>query len=554
MEDNKTYEIENERWGHVVILAQLIIASCVCLIEILNNTLLYVTRSQGYGPDTIFEKLLRYLVLTSAINFGMVILSKIAEKKMVDELSKNYLLMFLTVIICTDVAFSHYQFSVTFAIFVIPIVISILFEDWSLSVFTTVISVLGELIAILARSHDLEYNKDIVPEAIIALALTVSVLVFSKIVNNTLLKRRYAVQQAALNAEKANAQAEKMAFSFRMLETLAGTIDAKDKYTNGHSMRVAMYATQLATAMGWDEEAVKELRYEALLHDIGKIGVPDAILNKPSRLSDEEFNLIKSHTVVGADVLKNMVAVPNASEVARYHHERYDGNGYPNGISADEIPANARIVCIADSFDAMNSDRIYRKALSKDIIRQELIKGRGTQFDPDMLDVFLGLFAENKLQEIVSLKFEEDDDDGQKYVMEDIERVIRGITTVEEQKTSLYEFDKFYKYMRNIGIRYNRSIEVLSIDIIKMDDNNIHNIDEKVADALQIAIKKNIRSVDVYYKYSTSKHMLILLDAGLDNIDIIQQRIIFDFNSDSCSEGYTLKFLVNESISSKDRA
>ena len=553
MEENKVYEIEYKRWGHVVIIAQLIIACSVCLVEIVNNALLYMTRSQGYGPDTIVAKLLRYLVLTSVINFGMVILSVITEKKQEDETTKNYMLMFFTVLICADVAFSHYQFAVTFAIFVIPIVISILFEDWGLSIFTTVISVIGELIAIFARAKDAEYNKDIGPEAIIAISLTVSVLVFAKIINNTLKERRNEAQKAVITAEKANAAAEKMAFSFKMLETLAGKIDAKDKYTNGHSMRVAIYATQLAQAMGWDEEQIKELRYEALLHDIGKIGVPDAILNKPSKLSDEEFGLIKSHTVVGADVLKNMVAVPNAAEVARYHHERYDGNGYPNGISKDEIPANARIVCIADSFDAMNSDRIYRKALPKDIIRDELIKGRGSQFDPDMLDVFLSLFDDNKISADFGAVFESEDNSGQQYVMEDIERVIRGITEVEEQRTSMYEFDKFYKYMRNIGIRYNRSIEVLSIDIIKEDDNTFFNIDENTSDALQVAIKKNIRAVDVYYKYSASKHMLILLDAGIDNIDVIQQRIVFDFNSDKRSNGYLLKFLVNESIDADNK-
>lgn len=552
-EETKVYEIENARWEHVVISAQLIIASAVCLVEILNNALLYVTRSQGYGPDTIVEKLLRYLVLTSVINFGMVICSLIAEKRLKDEPAKNYMLMFFTVLMCTDVAFSHYQFAVTFAIFVVPIVISILFEDWKLSVFTTITSLLGELIAILARAKDADYNKDIGPEAIIAISLTVSILIFAKIITRILRERRAETQKAVLEAEKANAEAEKMAFSFKMLETLAGTIDAKDKYTNGHSMRVAIYSTLLAQALGWDEEAIEELRYEALLHDIGKIGVPDAILNKPSRLSDEEFSLIKSHTVVGADVLKNMVAVPNATEVARFHHERYDGKGYPNGISGEEIPLNARIVCIADSFDAMHSDRIYRKALHDDVIRTELINGRGTQFDPDLLDIFLSLFDQKKLDSGTGMVFESKDASEHQYVMEDIEKVIRGIASVEEQRVSLYEFDKFYKYMRNIGIRYNRSIEVLSIDIVKEDDATFYDVSDEISDVLQIAIKKNIRSVDVYYKYSNSRHMLILLDAGIDNIDVIQQRIVFDFNLDERSNGYSLKFLVNESIDSPSK-
>lgn len=551
MNSDKSYTIEYKRWDNVVITAQLIIASVVCVIEILNNTLLYVTRSQGYGPDTIVQKLLRYLVLTTVFNFGMLILSKIVEKKVTDDITKRYLLMLLTTLICTDVAFSHYQFAVTLAIFVIPIVISILYEDGKLTVFTTVISTVGNLVAIYARAVDAEYNKDIGPEAVIALSLPISILVFARLITKTLRERRNAVKEAVIRAEKSNAAAEKMALSFKMLETLAGTIDAKDKYTNGHSMRVATYATRLAEELGWDQERIEKLRYEALLHDIGKIGVPDAILNKPSKLTDVEFDLIKSHTVVGADILKNMVAVPNATEVARYHHERFDGRGYPSNVSGNSIPINARIVCIADSFDAMSSDRIYRKALKREIILDELIKGKGTQFDPELLDVFLKLYEEHKLDNVITMAFESENNTEQKYVMDDIESVLRKVTEMEEQKNSFYEFDKFYKYMRNIGLRYNRSIEVISIEIIKADSGNSFDICEEISDILQIAIRKNIRAVDVYYQYSTSKHMLILLDAGIDNIDIIQQRILFDFNSNILSEGYALQFSLNESIESK---
>ncbi|MCQ2499514.1 MAG: HD-GYP domain-containing protein [Lachnospiraceae bacterium] len=551
MNKDNSYTIEYKRWDNVVITAQLIIASVVCVIEIVNNTLLYVTRSQGYGPDTIVQKLLRYLILTTVFNFGMLILSKIVEKKVTDDIKKRYLLMTFTTLICTDVAFSHYQFAVTLAIFVIPIVISILYEDGKLTTFTTIISTVGSLVAIFARATDAEYNKDIGPEALIALALPLSVMVFAKLITKTLRERRNAVKEAVIRAEKSNAAAEKMALSFKMLETLAGTIDAKDKYTNGHSMRVATYATRLAEELGWDQERIEKLRYEALLHDIGKIGVPDAILNKPSKLTDVEFDLIKSHTVVGADILKNMVAVPNATEVSRYHHERFDGRGYPSKISGNAIPINARMVCIADSFDAMSSDRIYRKALKREVIIEELVKGRGTQFDPELLDVFLKLYEEHKLDNEIAMVFDTENSTEQKYVMEDIENVLRKVTEMEEQKSSLYEFDKFYKYMRNIGLRYNRSIEVISVEIAKTASEDSGDIDNEISDILQIAIRKNIRAVDVYYKYSASKHMLILLDAGIDNIDVIQQRILFDFNSNILSEGYTLQFSLNESIESK---
>ena len=185
--------------------------------------------------------------------------------------------------------------------------------------------------------------------------------------------------------------------SIQMIETLANAIDAKDKYTNGHSYRVSEYAVLLAKKLGWSEEQIKFLRYEAILHDVGKIGVPDVILNKDSRLTDTEYKIIQSHTFWGGEILSKADTVPQASDVAKYHHERVDGKGYPEGLAGNEIPVDARIVCIADSFDAMNSDRVYRKALPKETIINELKNGRGTQFDAEFLDVFLKMYENDEL-------------------------------------------------------------------------------------------------------------------------------------------------------------
>ena len=543
--DNKAYEVEYEKWGRIVIKAQLIIAAIVCAIEVLNNVLLFCTKSQGYGPDTIVEKLVRYLLLTTLFNFGMVILSKITERRVANEEAKRFLLMLFTTLICTDVAFSHYQFTITFAVFVIPIVISILYEDSKLSIFTLTISFFGEIVAVVARAMDEEYNRDIGPEAAIAFALLISVYVFARMINSTLKKRRDAVKEAVIATEKANASAEKMMLSMKMLETLAGTLDAKDKYTNGHSMRVAFYATRLADELGWDKERVSMLRYEALLHDIGKIGVPDAILNKPSRLSEMEFGLIKSHTIVGSDILKNMIAVPGASEVAKYHHERFDGKGYPNGLRGTDIPLNARIVCIADAYDAMSSDRIYRKALSGNVIRNELINGRGTQFDPELLDKFVEMMDADKLNITDTLSMDEKDMEQQNILL-DIENMIHKLSSASEQKKNINDFDKFYRYMRDIGIRYNHSVEVVQVEIISVSEDNSDEMLNDVSDFLQIAIRKNIRAVDMHYRYSPMKHMIILLDAGLENIGVVQKRIQFDFDVNDISKSYKLEFTLSD--------
>ena len=179
------------------------------------------------------------------------------------------------------------------------------------------------------------------------------------------------------------------------IETFTGFIDAKDPYTNGHSKRVAIYTRQLAEELGFEGEELDRIYYIALLHDCGKIGVPDSILGKPGRLTDEEFEVIKSHTVRGGEILSSFKSLENAGEGALYHHERYDGKGYPEGRSGEDIPLIARMICVADSFDAMNTNRVYRKKLTKEDIINEIEKNKGLQFDPQIADVMLRLLRDN---------------------------------------------------------------------------------------------------------------------------------------------------------------
>ena len=178
------------------------------------------------------------------------------------------------------------------------------------------------------------------------------------------------------------------------LQTIAKTIDAKDRYTNGHSIRVAWYSREIARRMGFSPEEQERIYYVAMLHDIGKIGIPDQILNKEGRLTEEERKIIQTHPAVGGDILKNFTALNGISEGARYHHERYDGKGYCSGKAGKDIPQVARIIGVADSYDAMASDRCYRKALSQEVIAQELRKGSGTQFDPEVVPIMLQMMQD----------------------------------------------------------------------------------------------------------------------------------------------------------------
>ncbi len=178
------------------------------------------------------------------------------------------------------------------------------------------------------------------------------------------------------------------------LQTFARTIDAKDAYTNGHSLRVAAYSREIARRMGMDKDQQENIYYMALLHDIGKIGIPDEILQKPGKLTEEEWRVIQTHPAIGGDILKNFTALDGIAEGARYHHERFDGNGYCEHKRGLDIPLVARIIGVADAYDAMSSDRCYRKSLPNDVIAAELRKNSGTQFDPDIAKHMLDMIAD----------------------------------------------------------------------------------------------------------------------------------------------------------------
>lgn len=209
---------------------------------------------------------------------------------------------------------------------------------------------------------------------------------------------RYKAFERVKQEERLRAQKEHSdSMTMQMIKTLSDTLEAKDEYTKGHSYRVAEYSVLIAKKLGLPEKEIDKLHYAASLHDIGKIGVPDTILNKPSRLTNDEYAIIKTHTVIGADIIKGIDLIAYTEEVARYHHERYDGKGYPTGLSGENIPFYARIVAVADSYDAMSSKRIYRKSLSEEIIRGEIEKNKGLQFDPQIADAFLELFDAGEL-------------------------------------------------------------------------------------------------------------------------------------------------------------
>ena len=201
--------------------------------------------------------------------------------------------------------------------------------------------------------------------------------------------------QKNLAAEVERKVQENESLSLHVVQALAEAIDAKDTYTNGHSGRVADYAKEIAKRYGYTKEQQEEIYMMGLLHDVGKIGVSDAVINKPGKLTDEEFDQIKTHPVMGERILKKIREMPKLSIGARWHHERYDGSGYPDGLAGENILEEARIIAVADAYDAMTSHRSYRDVLSQEIVRGEIEKGKGTQFEPVFADIMLQMMDED---------------------------------------------------------------------------------------------------------------------------------------------------------------
>lgn len=219
------------------------------------------------------------------------------------------------------------------------------------------------------------------------------------------------------------------------ITTITYAVDAKDRYTKGHSVRVAQYCLAIAKKLNWSKQDCLNIYYTALLHDIGKIGIPDTILNKPVKLTDEEYSLIRNHTIMGANILRPITMVPGVCDGAQYHHERYDGKGYPYGLAGDDIPYVSRIIGIADAYDAITSNRIYEKGRGEEYAVNELKKGRGKQFDPYLTDVMLSIIEEGfQFSDTPQFEFEDtkSEEEADAFIMEVCKKTEAGAQRADD--------------------------------------------------------------------------------------------------------------------------
>ena len=347
----------------------------------------------------------------------------------------------------------------------------------------------------------------IVPRCLIYIAVISICEGILKIINEGINKAKHAIEMEVFQEElkhKVDEQTVELREKTRKVQeaywqtvtALSEAVDAKDRYTSGHSRRVAEYSKMIAKRMG-KSASEQEMIYRAgLLHDVGKIGVPVEIINKPGKLTDGEFDLIKNHPITGYHILKEISEYGDIAVAAKYHHERYDGNGYPNGLVGENIPESARILGVADSYDAMTSNRSYRKGLPQDIVRGEIEKGKGKQFDPQIADIMLQMMNEDKeykLRQIDRMDYKilvigEDDENNQriKQIMEEenIYEVIFAkeledvIEKLEQNTIDLIILD--IQMNQNTGWKILQRIkEIYRIPTVLMsDDNDLRNTKE----------------------------------------------------------------------------
>ena len=334
------------------------------------------------------------------------------------------------------------------------------------------------------------------------ICIFVSALVFTVIVIYAAVFARNIVR----SQRKERESREKLdRVNMNIIRSLAYTIDAKDRYTSGHSQRVAEYSLEIAKRMNKSDEDQKIIYYAGLLHDVGKIRVPEAVINKPGKLSDEEFDQIRIHPVSGYHILKDINDDERIGYGAKYHHERYDGTGYPNGLAGKNIPEIARIIGVADAYDAMASNRSYRKALSQDIVRSEIEKGKGRQFDPEIADIMLKMIDEDK-----------------EYKMCQAETLKNDILVVDDELMNIKMAERILKDITSINVVRATNKEE-TFEALENNDISVILLDLKMPDIDGFELFKLIRE-----KYSMPV-VLMTADRSNETVQMISELGIDDY-------------------------
>ncbi len=351
-------------------------------------------------------------------------------------------------------------------------------------------------VVIVARNSKL--FRDIRQQIIAGILL--SLMIFIVIYVLCMVSARRIIE-AEESEQKTQDRLQKMNMS--IIRSLASTIDAKDRYTSGHSQRVAEYSVEIAKKLGKDREEQQLIYYAGLLHDVGKIRVPVEVINKAGKLTDEEFDQIRIHPVSGFHILNGVHEDARIAYGAKYHHERYDGTGYPNGLERENIPEIARIIAVADAYDAMASDRSYRKLLPQDVVREEILKGKGTQFDPDIAEAMLQIM-------------EEDSD----YRFRQKEGETHNILVVEGDKDVMTTFERTLGVMEDVKIIWTEN-GYEAVDILEHTEISLIMLDLILPGTDGFTLLNQLKEV---------KNVPVILMTADRSADVLQKIVEYDID------------------------
>lgn len=340
------------------------------------------------------------------------------------------------------------------------------------------------------------------------------------------------IVQTALRTEKTNIhrEREKEESLMNTIEAITGAIDAKDEYTGGHSDRVGNYAGMIAREMAADydfsEEDILRIQYIGFMHDIGKIGVADSVLNKAGRLSDEEFTLMKKHVEIGYDLLRSMDnSIEGLLEGVRHHHERFDGKGYPDGLEGTDIPLVARIICVADCYDAMTSNRVYRKRLSDEDVIAEIKRCAGTQFDPAIAEIFVKMIERGDFK-AATIDGMEASELGSVYRSSMLEKRLQSDLLEKPGLVHQASHVRMICYIMKLAEKNKRNFEIFFAGIKcpdcgaeephvheeEIEENGAHEHCEDLLSEFNAYVKKQLTMRDVMIEYDDLCNIVVLFD------------------------------------------
>lgn len=490
------------------------ILAALCFIIVMIcplGILLYVDTVQ----KSRYHRIYRWIELAACINFVVSVTLQLTGKADFIE----------------TLPASHVVLSVTFVAIFVTFIRDMLHggsRDYHLALVGMVIALVSALIEMVSV-----YFVVTISGLFIGIGLVI--LLFLNLIRTVRSVRNLERLRQKKELESRRRQTERI--SLQTIKTLSVTVETKNVYTNGHSQRVADYSALIAGALGWDDKRINNLRNAAYMHDVGMIGIPDSIVNKPTRLTEEEYAIIQRHTLIGADILKDITLIEHVAEVAHYHHERYDGTGYPEGLSGEEIPIEARIVAVADSYDAMNSKRIYRNALEKEKIIEELESCSGTQFDPVIAELFVRLIREGKVDTALLPAEPIGESKMDHYESETTKFISDIMSTMQSQEDS-----DSYDFLTGLPVRSKGEILIAQMmqehdgGLVFVDMDNLKKLNDvyghKAGDrALKLLgnILKDAGDNSIACRLGGDEFLLFLPDYSKDEIHACVKHIFFEF-------------------------